>query len=106
MKFFKKINKLFQFILFQRKQLTSRLSTLRNWKFVIWRRFSTIGKFLFFNKKKTPCSNLWIFLKNNFMLQFSKFPFSRDEECDGCIEKQDFIKRIEELKPKYVRDEL
>jgi len=29
-----------------------------------------------------------------------------DEECDGCIEKTDFIKRIETLKPKYVRSEL
>jgi len=29
-----------------------------------------------------------------------------DEDCDGCIEKSDFIKRIEELKPKYVKDEL
>jgi len=29
-----------------------------------------------------------------------------DEECDGCIEKGDYIKRIEELKPKYVREEL
>ncbi len=29
-----------------------------------------------------------------------------DEVCDGCLEKTDFIKRIEELKPKYVRDEL
>lgn len=29
-----------------------------------------------------------------------------DEECDGCIEKSDFINRIEELKPKYVREEL
>ena len=24
-----------------------------------------------------------------------------DETCEGCIEKTDFIKRIEELKPKY-----
>ncbi|XP_015588805.1 mesencephalic astrocyte-derived neurotrophic factor homolog [Cephus cinctus] len=24
-----------------------------------------------------------------------------DESCEGCIEKSDFIKRIEELKPKY-----
>lgn len=24
-----------------------------------------------------------------------------DETCDGCIEKSDFIQRIEELKPKY-----
>jgi len=29
-----------------------------------------------------------------------------DEDCDGCIEKSDFIKRIEALKPKYVREEL
>nr|CBH09269.1 putative ARP-like [Heliconius melpomene] len=25
-----------------------------------------------------------------------------DEVCDGCIEKTDFIKRIEELKPRYM----
>lgn len=24
-----------------------------------------------------------------------------DENCEGCLEKPDFIKRIEELKPKY-----
>nr|CAD7204132.1 unnamed protein product [Timema douglasi] len=29
-----------------------------------------------------------------------------DEVCEGCIEKTDFIKRIEELKPLYVREEL
>lgn len=29
-----------------------------------------------------------------------------DESCEGCIEKTDFIKRIEELKPKYVHSEL
>lgn len=29
-----------------------------------------------------------------------------DEGCDGCLEKGDYIKRIEELKPKYVREEL
>lgn len=30
-----------------------------------------------------------------------------DEVCDGCIEKTDFIKRIEELKPQYMgRSEL
>jgi len=29
-----------------------------------------------------------------------------DENCDGCLEKPDFIKRIEELKPKYMREEL
>lgn len=29
-----------------------------------------------------------------------------EEVCDGCLEKTDFIKRIEELKPTYVKDEL
>ena len=29
-----------------------------------------------------------------------------DETCDGCLEKGDFIKRIEELKPKHLREEL
>lgn len=27
-----------------------------------------------------------------------------DEVCDGCIEKTDFIRRIEELKPKYYKE--
>ena len=29
-----------------------------------------------------------------------------EETCDGCLEKADYIKRIEEVKPKHVRDEL
>lgn len=29
-----------------------------------------------------------------------------NEDCKGCVEKPDFIKRIKELKPKYVREEL
>jgi len=29
-----------------------------------------------------------------------------DERCEGCLEKSDFIKRIEALKPKHVREEL
>ena len=29
-----------------------------------------------------------------------------DENCDGCLEKSDFIKRIEEVKPLHVRTEL
>ncbi|KAH8358777.1 hypothetical protein KR093_002468 [Drosophila rubida] len=29
-----------------------------------------------------------------------------DETCEGCLEKSDFIKRIEELKPQYSRNEL
>ena len=29
-----------------------------------------------------------------------------DEVCDGCIEKAEFIAKIEQLKPKYVKEEL
>lgn len=29
-----------------------------------------------------------------------------DESCEGCIEKTDFIQRIEQLKPKYTKTEL
>lgn len=29
-----------------------------------------------------------------------------DESCEGCLEKTDYIKRIEELKPQYVKEEL
>lgn len=29
-----------------------------------------------------------------------------DEQCEGCLEKSDYIKRIEELKPKHVKEEL
>jgi hypothetical protein len=29
-----------------------------------------------------------------------------DEVCDGCIEKADFIKKIEAVKPKHMRNEL
>jgi len=29
-----------------------------------------------------------------------------DEICDGCLEKTDYIKRVEELKPKFMREEL
>uniref|UniRef100_A0A1Q3FY27 Mesencephalic astrocyte-derived neurotrophic factor homolog n=1 Tax=Culex tarsalis TaxID=7177 RepID=A0A1Q3FY27_CULTA len=29
-----------------------------------------------------------------------------EEECDGCLEKSDYIKRIEDLKHKYVRSDL
>ncbi|XP_060839097.1 mesencephalic astrocyte-derived neurotrophic factor homolog [Rhopalosiphum padi] len=28
------------------------------------------------------------------------------EICDGCLEKTDYIKRVEELKPSYVKEEL
>jgi len=38
--------------------------------------------------------------------QLKKILGDWNEECRGCLEKQDFIDRINELKPKYVREEL
>lgn len=29
-----------------------------------------------------------------------------DEQCEGCVEKTDFVKRIEELKKVHVKEEL
>jgi hypothetical protein len=29
-----------------------------------------------------------------------------NEQCKGCTEKSEYVKRIEELKPKYVKSEL
>ena len=68
----------------------------------------------------------WMFGSNNFILLFleksidlktvdlkklkvrdlKKVLSDWDESCDDCIEKADFIKRIEQLKPKYVKEEL
>ncbi|CAH0384312.1 unnamed protein product [Bemisia tabaci] len=45
-------------------------------------------------------------LKKLKVKELKKILNTWDETCDGCVEKADIIKRIEELKPKYVRDEL
>lgn len=45
-------------------------------------------------------------LKKLKVKELKKILSDWDEVCDGCLEKADFIKRIEELKPKHVRDEL
>jgi len=45
-------------------------------------------------------------LKKLKVRDLKKILLDWDEDCDGCLEKTDFIKRIEELIPKYVRTEL
>lgn len=45
-------------------------------------------------------------LKKLKVKELKKILSDWDEGCDGCLEKADFIKRIEELKPKHVREEL
>ena len=36
------------------------------------------------------------------MKELKKILSDWDDECKGCVEKDDFIKRIEELKPRHV----
>jgi len=45
-------------------------------------------------------------LKKLKVKELKKILTTWDESCDGCLEKADFIRRIEELKPKHVREEL
>lgn len=45
-------------------------------------------------------------LKKMRVKELKKILSDWGEDCRGCLEKQDFIKRIEELKPQYVREEL
>lgn len=45
-------------------------------------------------------------LKKIKVRELKKILMDWDETCEGCIEKSDYIKRIEELKPKHMREEL
>lgn len=45
-------------------------------------------------------------LKKLKVKELKKILSDWEERCEGCIEKSDFIRRIEELKPQYVREEL
>jgi len=38
--------------------------------------------------------------------ELKKILLGWNDNCKGCLEKSDFIKRIEELKPKFVKEEL
>ncbi|XP_002127331.2 mesencephalic astrocyte-derived neurotrophic factor homolog [Ciona intestinalis] len=38
--------------------------------------------------------------------QLKKILMDWGEECKGCLEKQEFVDRVKELMPQYVRDEL
>ena len=61
--------------------------------------------FLFvFSEKQIDLNN--VDLKKLKVRDLKKILNDWDETCDGCLEKADFIKRIEELKPKHLRNEL
>ena len=54
----------------------------------------------------TPPSWIRVFIVLMKVKDLKKILNDWDENCDGCLEKADFIKKIEEVKPKYVRTEL
>ena len=57
-----------------------------------------------FSEKQIDLKN--VDLKKLKVRDLKKILNDWDESCDGCLEKSDFIKRIEELKPKHLREEL
>ena len=57
-----------------------------------------------FSEKQIDLNN--VDLKKLKVRDLKKILNDWDETCDGCLEKADFIKRIEELKPKHLRNEL
>ena len=75
-----------------------------------------ISKSAFFNDDKYLNNELYfpekqidlktVDLKKLKVRDLKKILNDWDEICDGCLEKGDFIKRIEQLKPKYIREEL
>ena len=71
----------------------------------IWQITSVFTIFsLFFPEKQIDLNN--VDLKKLKVRDLKKILNDWDETCDGCLEKADFIKRIEELKPKHLRNEL
>ena len=60
--------------------------------------------FFFFSEKKIDLAN--VDLKKLKVRDLKKILNDWDEGCDGCLEKSDFIKRIEQLKPKHLREGL
>ena len=60
--------------------------------------------FFFFTEKQIDLAS--VDLKKLKVRDLKKILSDWDEGCDGCLEKSDFIKRIEALKPKHLRQEL
>ena len=58
----------------------------------------------FFTEKQIDLAS--VDLKKLKVRDLKKILSDWDEGCDGCLEKSDFIKRIEALKPKHLRQEL
>lgn len=58
--------------------------------------------FLDFTEKQIDLSA--VDLKKLKVRDLKKILNDWDENCDGCIEKTDYIRRIEELKPKYYKE--
>jgi hypothetical protein len=70
----------------------------------IWQSFFYNFQFFLFLDKQIDLSS--VDLKKLKVKDLKKILSNWDEECDGCLEKGDYIKRIEELKPKHMKTEL
>ena len=63
------------------------------------------SKNIFFSPEKQIDLNS-VDLKKLKVRDLKKILNDWEEGCDGCLEKSDFIKRIEQLKPKHLREGL
>jgi len=69
------------------------------WLIVYW--FIYIS---FFSEKSIDLKS--VNLKKLKVRDLKKILSDWDEECEDCLEKGDFIRKIEDLKPKYLKSEL
>lgn len=77
---------------------------MKHWTFDLVFDMLIMKSLLIFVEKQIDLNN--VDLKKLKVRDLKKILNDWDESCDGCLEKTDFIKRIEELKPKYSRNEL
>lgn len=60
--------------------------------------------FSFFTEKQIDLNT--VDLKKLKVRDLKKILNDWEEDCEGCLEKTDYIKRIEQLKPQYSKSEL
>ena len=65
----------------------------------LWRPVPYLCIFLSFSDKQIDLKN--VDLKKLRVKQLKKILSDWDEECVGCLEKSDFIRRIEQLKAEH-----
>lgn len=69
----------------------------------IFKCWNFVNKFLFVHLEKQIDLSA-VDLKKLKVRDLKKILNDWDENCEGCLEKTDYIRRIEELKPKYYKE--